>query len=116
MAFNPNLYLDTVRMLAGGRTQVELSEKLAECVKKSKSTGGVSKLQLEIVVRPDGPDGQYFLTSAIKETFPKVNHGKTLVWDTPEGNLTRKNPDSYELDLVSVETPKQQTETVKVNN
>lgn len=115
MAVNQTLFLDTVRQLGSGRTQTELSEDLSICVAESRKTGLSSKLTLEITVKPDGIDGQYFLSSKKKLSLPQTDHGKTLMWGTPDGNLTRKNPESGQLDLRSVEPPEAQTQIVSTD-
>lgn len=101
----PDLFNFVIGALRYGATLDELSEKLNECVNASRETGKVSKLTLELTIKPNGSTGQYELTDKIKSRVPELDREVTLMFGTPEGNLVREDPRQMKLDLRRVEDP-----------
>ncbi|MDO6806775.1 hypothetical protein Q4595_30230, partial [Wenyingzhuangia sp. 1_MG-2023] len=71
-------------------------------VQACRDTNKVGELTLKIKVRPDGNSGQYFLEDQVSINAPKPERGKTLFFGTPEGNLSRTDPNPGELKLRDV--------------
>ena len=101
----PDLYLDTLRNLAFGQTAEDASKALHKCVQRSIDTGKNSTLTLKITIKPVGNrSGQLEFHDSITVKMPEVTRGGTLMFTTPEGNITRTNPNQSELNLRSVDT------------
>ena len=98
----PDLFTHTVNNLLGGHTAHELSDALAECVDRAQDTGKQAKLTLTLTIKPVGKTGQYELRDSIKTTLPELDRGMTLMFGTPEGHLTREDPNQASLDLKAV--------------
>jgi hypothetical protein len=108
----PDLFNATVAQLNNGGTQSEASEMLAELVQACRDTNKVGELTLKIKVRPDGATGQYFLEDQLSMKKPEFPRGKTLFFGTPEGNLTRQDPNQGQLDIRAVEDDKQPAQQI----
>ena len=103
MSIREDLFNATVAQLRNGQTQIEASEMLNELVLACRETNKVGELTLKIKVRPDGASGQYFLEDQVTINAPKPERGKTLFFGTPEGNLSRQDPNQKELELRSLD-------------
>lgn len=101
MPLNPLLFANVISQLRFGGAGEDLSESLHECVEVARNTGKQTKLVLTLTIKPHG-DGQYELRDEVTTKLPKPQHGLTLMFGTPEGNLTRHNPRQQELDIKSV--------------
>jgi hypothetical protein len=108
MPIRQDLFTATVNQLLNGHTQNQLSEKLSECVEHARSTGKQAKLSLTLIIKPMGYTGQYQIKDQIKQQLPEMDRGITLMFGTPEGNLTREDPNQQSLDLKSVPEDKPQ--------
>tara|TARA_R110002167_G_scaffold188319_1_gene389857 strand:+ start:31643 stop:32008 length:366 start_codon:yes stop_codon:yes gene_type:complete len=102
MSTRADLFNATVAQLRNGTTQAEASEMLAELVQACRDTNKIGELTLKIKVRPDGASGQYFLEDQVTINAPKPERGKTLFFGSPEGNLSRTDPNQKELNLRDV--------------
>jgi len=98
----PDLFIHTIGLMRYGATGDELSEALHECVERARETGKQAELLLSIKIKPNGTSGQYELRDTLKTKLPELDKGSTLVFGTPEGNLTREDPQQRELDLRQV--------------
>ena len=101
MSLNPNLFASVINQLRHGGAQESLSEALSECVETARLRGKSAKLVLTLTVKPHG-DGQYELRDDVTTKLPKPERGLTLMFGTPEGNLTRHDPRQQALDLKGV--------------
>jgi len=103
MEIRQDLFTHTINQLLHGHTANELSEKLSECVERARTTGKQAKLTLTLTIKPIGQDtGQYEIREVIKAQLPELDHGMTLMFGTPEGNLQREDPRQKKLDLKPV--------------
>lgn len=91
----PDLFTHTVNMLRYGQTAEELSEKLSECIGRSRETGKLSELTLKIKLKPDGR--QVFITEEIKAKLPDFPREQTILFPTDDNNLQRTDPRQAEL-------------------
>ncbi len=103
MTVREDLFLYTVRQLLGGRTQRDLSDALAECVEAARDCQKTAKLTLTLTVKPLGNSGQYEIRDEVKTKIPELDRGITLMFGTPEGNLSRSDPKQGDLDLRPVD-------------
>lgn len=116
MAFNPTLFTDVVRQLQGGKVNEEMSNKLSECIEAAREYNKVAKLSIELTIQPDAASGQYFIKDKPNQTLPEKPRATTMFWGTPDGNLTRKNPDSLELNLEIAPENKESSHVVSVED
>lgn len=105
MSVRQDLFTHVVNQLNFGATQEELSEKLNECVQRSRETGKSAEITLKITVKPNGSTGQYELRHKIATKIPALDPGATIFFGTPEGNLTRDNPKQEKMDFKTVPAP-----------
>lgn len=103
MPVRDDLFMHVVGSMRNGSVQRQLSEELNECVLMSQQTNKKSTLTLTIEIKPNGNTGQYHLKDVIKTKLPALNLGETIMFGTPDGNLTREDPNQRSLDLRSVE-------------
>jgi len=102
MAHRPDLFTHVIGQMQGGALLDELSMKLNACVNRSRETGKPSEITVKLKIKPYGQSGQYELTEDIGVKLPRPELGKTLMYGTPDGNLTRQDPNQYSLPLKSV--------------
>jgi len=114
MSQRPDLYSHTINTLQHGATAIELSEQLHECVQAAQKTGKKATLTVTLTIKPVGRDtGQYEFREDIKCKIPSLDRGMTLMFGTPDGNLTRNDPRQGELQLRSADEKKPITEALK---
>ena len=92
-----DLFTYTINELRYGEAQHDLTQALHECVQAARLTGKAATLTLTLKVEPEG-DGQYRLRDDIRTRLPKVAES-TLMFGTPDGNLTRHDPRQRDMDL-----------------
>ncbi len=97
-----DLFVYTLNQLRYGAVADELSERLAECVQRAGETGKQAKLTLTLTIKPSGGQGQYEIRDQIKTVLPELDKGLTLMFGTPEGDLTREDPRQQKLELRKV--------------
>ncbi len=113
MTVRQDLFSYTINQLRHGLTQEELSEELNRCVQAAQDTGKSARLTLELTIKPTG-GGQYLLTDKISTKLPTLDREATLMFGTPEGNLTRDDPRQSKLPLRQVEDDTTHQELRKV--
>lgn len=93
---------DTLRLLDEGAFLDRCSEQLAALVRGVEDTGKAGKLVITLEVKR-GTKGAMLIRpdSAVKVPEPKAE--PTMLWATPEGNLTLDNPKQQKLDLRQVD-------------
>lgn len=64
--------------------------------------GGNAKGTLTIKLEIEQEDGNIEITAEITSKAPKLRRGRSIYWMTPEGHLTRGNPNQPELPLRDV--------------
>lgn len=104
----PDLFNHVIAALNYGSTLEELSERLSQCVAASRDTGKASTLNLTLKIKPHR-NGQYELAEKITTKIPDPERGITLMFGTPDGNLTRDDPRQIQLDLRTVDEPARPT-------
>lgn len=95
----PDLFQHVVNSLRYGAAAEELSEALAECVDRARDAGKAATLTLTIKIKPKGNSGQYFIEDDIKTKVPALMKEETIMFGTPDGNLTREDPRQQKLPL-----------------
>ena len=88
MAIRP--FSDFLTAIRFGQLQEELSAKLNELTTACTAEGKGGKLVLTLALKP-GRSGQVEILDDIKLTLPPQEHGSTLMFATPEGNLQRED-------------------------
>jgi hypothetical protein len=100
----PDLYLHAIKTIQRGKKALELSEQLAELVASCRATGKKGTLAATLTVIPIGSTGQYELTCQFNLKAPQFDEQITLMFATPEDNLTVDDPGQTDLDLDGMKT------------
>ena len=96
-------FVDTMREVRSGQVLQELDDKLQQLVQAVQSTGGGGKLTITIDVKPmKGSTEAVIVTDDIKLKAPEIKSQGTVMFPTPEGNLSRAHPKQMELPTVSL--------------
>ena len=107
MAYREDLAAYTLNQVRNGKLMEEASEKLNTLVSAIQDTNLKGELTLKITIRPDGRDtGRYFISGKVDSKTPVLKHSETLLFGTPDGNLTRIDPAQTQLDLRDVSAPR----------
>jgi len=93
---------DTLRLLDEGAFLDHCSEQLAKLVRGVEETGKAGKLQLTLEVKR-GTKGAMLIRPDCAVKVPEAKLEPTMLWATPEGNLTPDNPKQQKLDLRQVD-------------
>lgn len=87
----------TVSTLRYGTLGDELTDKLRDLVANCAATGRPGAITLTLSLKP-GKGGQIEVFDEIKVKLPKEEKGSTLMFATPENNLSRDDPRQLQLD------------------
>lgn len=105
----PDLFTHTVNTMDYGVTPEQLSDALAELLQAVRDTGKAGHVSLKLTVKPESvANGQVSITPDIKLNAPQQPQGKSMMFMTPEGNLTREDPRQRSLKFESVDGAKTQ--------
>lgn len=100
----PDLYVRVLRDLRSGKTIKEASEALGDLVQACRETGKLGEITIKLKIKPDrGDTGQYFIEDQITTKVPEHPRGQTIMFGSPDNNLTRTDPRQQELELKSVD-------------
>ncbi len=88
----PRPFNDTLVSLRYGTLHDELTEALNKLTDDVTRTGKVGALTLSIKLKPTNNSGQIEVIDDLKVTTPKETKGTTIMFATPENNLTRDDP------------------------
>ena len=89
---------DTIVSLRYGTLHDELTEALNKLTVDVTRTGKVGALTLSIKLKPTNNSGQIEVIDDLKITTPKETKGTTIMFATPENNLTREDPKQLSID------------------
>lgn len=87
----PKPFNDTLVQLRYGELHSELTDAINEVVTKVASTQKGGKITLTLAFK-SGKGGQIEIADELKVVLPKEEKGSTIMFATPEGNLTRQDP------------------------
>lgn len=91
-------FTDTLVTLRYGRLADELTDKLNALTEAVTRTGKVGEITLSIKLKPTNNSGQIEIIDDIKVKSPKENTGTTIMFATPENNLTREDPRQLQIE------------------
>lgn len=94
---------DTLRLLENGTLLDSLSERMNELVKLVDSTGKPGELVLSLKVKRVGSSA-IGVTPTVKVKTPVEKPEESLLYPTPEGNLTMDHPKQQKLALTVAES------------
>lgn len=94
---------DTLRLLDEGAFLDRCSERMAKLVRAVEDTGKAGKLVITLEVKR-GTKGAMLIRPEVATKVPEAKPEPTMLWSTPEGNLTADNPKQQKLDLRQVPT------------
>jgi len=100
MAIRP--ILETLGIIRKGALMNDLSEGLAKVTEAVRNTGRPGKLVLTLAVKPSGKGSvvrMVTLEDEVTVKLPPANKESSVFWMTPDGGLSRSDPDQYELGL-----------------
>lgn len=89
---------DTIVSLRYGTLHDELTDALNKLTDDVTRTGKVGALTLSIKLKPTNNSGQIEVIDDLKVTTPKESKGTTIMFATPENNLTREDPKQLSID------------------
>jgi hypothetical protein len=89
---------DTIVSLRYGTLHDELTDALNKLTDDVTRTGKVGALTLSIKLKPTNNSGQIEVIDDLKVTTPKETKGTTIMFATPENNLTREDPKQLSID------------------
>lgn len=92
---------DTLNQLRFGTLTEDLTAKLHELTQKCAETGRAGDLTLKLTLKP-GKGGQIEVFDDIKLKLPKEERGSSIMFATPEGNLTREDPRQLQIEGLRV--------------
>jgi hypothetical protein len=92
---------DTLRLLEGGTLIDSLSEKLNNLVKHVYETGKPGEIILKLKVKRVSGSA-LGITPTVEVKVPKEKPDETLLYATPDGNLTTEHPKQRSLELQAV--------------
>lgn len=95
-------FTDTLRDLRGGEVLDELSAKLNEVVGAVTTTGKEGKVTLTLKLKPMNNGAMLQIDDDITASVPKPATGGTVMFPTPENNLSRRDPRQPDLPGVMV--------------
>ena len=105
MAENTDIYT-VLRQLEDGQLaadlQTELTDLCGDLSNHAAEQGGTAKGSITLKIDFSLKDGVMNLENAITVKRPKQSRRRTVMWLTPENNLTPRNPKQQELPLVDV--------------
>lgn len=90
-------FTDTLHQLRFGTLAEDLTKALHELTLRCADTGRAGSLTLQISLKP-GKGGQIEVFDDIKLKLPKEERGSSIMFATPEGNLTREDPRQMQID------------------
>lgn len=96
-------FFDTLREVRAGEILDDLAERMQELVHAVQVTNAAGSLTLTLEVRPmKGSTEAVVVSDTIKTKTPQLKSKGTVMFPTPEGNLTRQHPKQAELPGLSV--------------
>lgn len=101
MAIRP--ITDTLRMIDNGVLVDLASEKLNQLIKRVEDTRKAGKLTITLDIKPARAGAMNIIPTVVAK-MPEAKADPTLLWITPDFNLTAENPNQQTLDLRQVET------------
>lgn len=90
-------FSDTLREMSGGSVLDDLTQKLDEAVEATLMTHKVSKVSLEVTIKPNG-ENSVTLSDKVKAMIPEPARGDSIFF-VKDGELTRKDPRQQEMKL-----------------
>lgn len=100
-------FSDTLRELRNGEALLDLAEQLQQVVNAVTDSGKTGSLTLTIEVKPfEKHSGALVLRDSIKTKLPKIETRGTVLFSTPDGNLTRNNPRQDDLPGITLANDK----------
>ena len=96
----PDLFVHALNHLRTGAAK-EASDKLAELVEAVRVCNKQGTLTITLKVKPEG-DGIYGIEDDIKLKKPTLPRGKTILFGTPDNNLTTSDQSQQNLPLKAV--------------
>ena len=111
-------FTSTLQNLEGGELVQDLTDKQKEVidgiVEAEASRGGKPSGELNIKIKYKLDGGVMEVRTDITTKIPKVERRKSIMWVTPEGNLTPRNPKQGDLPFRAIESPPMRTITDEV--
>lgn len=98
-------FTDVLRDLRGGTLAEELTEDLAKLAIEVDKTGKQGTISVQLTVKPASKgSGTMVVTDKTSLKLPELAKGETIMFGSPEGSLTRSDPNQKKLDLKPVDT------------
>lgn len=96
-------FFETLRDVRGGAVLDDLAEKMQELVHAVQVCNAAGSLTLTLEVKPmKGSTEAVVVTDGIKAKVPQIKSSGTVMFPTPEGNLSRQHPKQPDLPGLSL--------------
>lgn len=95
-AVTPRTFAQTIDALRFGTLGTELTDALREVVNSCATTGKAGAVTLTLALKP-GKGGQIEVFDEVKVKLPKPEKGSSLMFATPDNNLSREDPRQMSL-------------------
>jgi hypothetical protein len=96
-----------VTSLEDGALHAEITDEMktliADLQNHAAENGGKPKGKLVLTIDLKFADGVFDVQSDFKITAPKTTRRRTVLWSTPDNNLSRANPRQQELPLRTID-------------
>lgn len=101
---NTRPFFDTARDIRSGQFLEECADKMQEVVAAVAEHGKPAKLVIEITIAPASRTGSAMKVSdKITAKLPSLQTGETILFVTPDNNLSTTDPRQKSLDLKTVD-------------
>lgn len=105
-------FAETLKQLRYGTLHDELTDALAEAVEAATRTGKKAKLAVVLTLNPMR-SGQVEITDDLKLTLPEEQKGSTIMFATPENNLSRDDPRQGQIEgLRTIDAEEREMRTI----
>lgn len=96
-------FFDTARDIRRGQLLEDCADELQKVIKAVGDTGKPAKLIIELTVKPASKgQGAVILSDKVRAKLPELPAGETILFVTPENNLSATDPRQKEIDLKAV--------------
>jgi hypothetical protein len=112
----PDLFVHTLNSLRTGAAE-DASNELAEAIQAARDTGKVATVTVTLKIKPEtGMSGIFDIQEEVKSKLPQMPRGRTIMFETPDGNLVTDDPNQQDLPLRSVDMTEEKTELKQVGS
>ena len=111
----PDLFVHTLNSLRTGAAE-DASKELADAIQAARDTGKVATVTVVLKIKPEtGMAGIFDIQEEVKSKLPQLPRGRTIMFETPDGNLVTDDPNQQDLLLRAIDTDEPPAELKQVS-